>query len=337
MRALPQDSSLHIANSAPIRMAQLYGLDPSIDVFSNRGVNGIDGCLSTAIGYAAATGRPTFVMIGDLAFFYDMNSLWIRDVPDNLRILLLNNEGGAVMHIPLPGDYSSTVAGRHVSAEHAMSARGWVESLGIEYSAARTAESTAGGIAWLADLDEHGPRVLEVFTEKLADIAQLKAYYSTLVEWRSRAERIPTDPASRRQDPATARPAVVAGASRAAGQKKMSGVGALARRVLTRLRRRLTKVEMARPYVVRVDPSPELHGMLAVVTGGSGAIGRAISLRLALSGAEVHVLGRSTARLDAVVGEIREHGGTAHARRSTSRTTRPWQGSSPPSRQWTSS
>ena len=178
MRTLPQGSSLHIANSAPIRMAQLYGLDPSIDVFSNRGVNGIDGCLSTAIGYAAATARPTFVIIGDLSFFYDMNSLWIRDLPDNLRILLLNNEGGAVMHIPLPGDYSATVAGRHVSAEHSMSARGWVESLGIEYSAARTAESTASGAAWLSDLDEHGPRVLEVFSEKVADIAQLKAYYS---------------------------------------------------------------------------------------------------------------------------------------------------------------
>jgi 3-oxoacyl-[acyl-carrier protein] reductase len=92
----------------------------------------------------------------------------------------------------------------------------------------------------------------------------------------------------------------------------MGGMRGLTTRGLSRLKRRSTTVEMARPYVVRVDPPPELDGLLAVVTGGSGAIGRAISLRLALSGAEVHVLGRSTERLDAVVGEIREHGGTAH-------------------------
>jgi 2-succinyl-5-enolpyruvyl-6-hydroxy-3-cyclohexene-1-carboxylate synthase len=180
MRALPPGSSFHIANSAPIRMAQLYGLDRSIDVFCNRGVNGIDGCLSTAIGYASATAKPTFVIIGDLTFFYDMNSLWIRDLPENLRILLLNNGGGAVMHVPLPEEYSTTVAGRHVSAEHAMSPRGWVESLGIEYSAAHAPESTVSGIRWLTDLNEHGPRVLEVFSDKVTDIAQLKAYYSTL-------------------------------------------------------------------------------------------------------------------------------------------------------------
>ena len=180
MRALPTGSSLHIANSAPIRMAQLHGVDPSIDVFCNRGVNGIDGCLSTAIGFAAATAKPTFVIIGDLTFFYDMNSLWIRDLPDNMRILLLNNAGGAVMHVPLPQEYSTAVAGRHVSAEHAMSARGWVESLGIEYLEARDAESTATGIDWLVNLDWQGPRVLEVFSNKVTDIAQLKAYYSTL-------------------------------------------------------------------------------------------------------------------------------------------------------------
>ena len=82
--------------------------------------------------------------------------------------------------------------------------------------------------------------------------------------------------------------------------------------MLTRIKRRLTTVEMARPYVIQANPPPELAGLIAVVTGGSGAIGRAISLRLAISGAEVYVLGRSRARLEAVVDEVGEHGGTAH-------------------------
>jgi 2-succinyl-5-enolpyruvyl-6-hydroxy-3-cyclohexene-1-carboxylate synthase len=179
MRSLPDGCSLHIANSAPIRMAQLHGLDASIDVFCNRGVNGIDGCLSTAIGYAATTQRPTFVIIGDLTFFYDMNSLSIRNLPPNLRILLLNNGGGAVMHVPLPQEYS-VVAGRHVSAEHALSPRGWVESVGMEYSAADAQGSAVRGIAWLTALADPRPKMLEVFSDKVEDIAQLKAYYSAL-------------------------------------------------------------------------------------------------------------------------------------------------------------
>lgn len=93
----------------------------------------------------------------------------------------------------------------------------------------------------------------------------------------------------------------------------MHSVRGLTNRILARVLGRLTRVEMARPYVVRVDSPLELDGLCAVVTGGTGAIGRAISLRLALSGAEVYVLGRRRSRLDAVVGEVRGHGGAAHA------------------------
>jgi 3-oxoacyl-[acyl-carrier protein] reductase len=87
------------------------------------------------------------------------------------------------------------------------------------------------------------------------------------------------------------------------------------RRVLERvgLRQRPIQVEMARPYVVRLDAPPELEGLVAVVTGGSGAIGRAIAFRLAMSGADVYVVARSTERVERVVQEILEHGGAAHA------------------------
>ncbi|MFE5670490.1 SDR family NAD(P)-dependent oxidoreductase [Agromyces sp. NPDC056523] len=90
----------------------------------------------------------------------------------------------------------------------------------------------------------------------------------------------------------------------------MGTVRTLARRVRTLVGGQ-AKVAMARPYEIRRDAPPELDGQIAVVTGGSGAIGRAISLRLAISGAEVHVLGRTTTALESVVGEIQGLGGTA--------------------------
>lgn len=95
----------------------------------------------------------------------------------------------------------------------------------------------------------------------------------------------------------------------------MGRVKRFARRALAIVGGGQTKVVMARPYEVRLDPPPELAGQVAVVTGGSGAIGRAISLRLAISGAEVYILGRTAAALESVVGEIRGLGGTAHVAR----------------------
>ena len=69
-----------------------------------------------------------------------------------------------------------------------MSARGWVESLGIEYSAARTPESTATGIGWLTDLNEHGPRVLEVFSEKIDGHRTAEGLLLDLGRWRREAQ-----------------------------------------------------------------------------------------------------------------------------------------------------
>lgn len=182
MKRLPVNSALHIANSAPIRMTQLYPLDSSIAVFCNRGVNGIDGCMSTAIGYAAARpDRQVFLIIGDLTFFYDMNSLWNRHLPTNLRILLINNDGGAIMHSPLPKDYNDR-ASRHVSAGHHTSAQGWIESLGLAYSSARTAGDAASQLDWLVNPSADESRVVEVFTEKVSDIQQLRSYYGRLHE-----------------------------------------------------------------------------------------------------------------------------------------------------------
>ena len=75
-KALPESCALHLANSSVIRYAQLYQVPSTIEVCCNRGTSGIEGSLSTAVGYAAGSDKLNFIAIGDLSFFYDMNALW---------------------------------------------------------------------------------------------------------------------------------------------------------------------------------------------------------------------------------------------------------------------
>lgn len=102
---LPEDAVLHLGNSLPVRHLQLLApllRERPILLKGNRGTSGIDGCLSTAIGYALKTYKQVYALIGDVAFMYDRNALWINDLPSNLRIIVLNNNGGGVFRT-LPG------------------------------------------------------------------------------------------------------------------------------------------------------------------------------------------------------------------------------------------
>lgn len=96
MHQTPAETSIHFGNSMAIRYASFCGFTKS-NVFCNRGTSGIDGTLSTAVGYALA--RPNekvFCMLGDLSFFYDSNALWSQKLPQNLGIIVLNNQGGKI-------------------------------------------------------------------------------------------------------------------------------------------------------------------------------------------------------------------------------------------------
>jgi 2-succinyl-5-enolpyruvyl-6-hydroxy-3-cyclohexene-1-carboxylate synthase len=100
IQSLPDRTSLHLANSMPVRLANLIGcLKPGIEVYSNRGVSGIDGCLSAAMGISIHSDQLNFVLIGDMAFFYDRNGLWHNIDSGNLRIILLNNHGGGIFRM----------------------------------------------------------------------------------------------------------------------------------------------------------------------------------------------------------------------------------------------
>ena len=83
--------AVHYANSSAVRLANIYA---SHRIYCNRGVNGIEGCLSTAVGMSLDSSANVFCVIGDLAFFYDQNALWNNHIKGNMHILLLNKLGG---------------------------------------------------------------------------------------------------------------------------------------------------------------------------------------------------------------------------------------------------
>lgn len=99
---LPDHIQIFAGNSMAIRYVNALGhlLPLSKTCFGNRGTSGIDGCLSTSVGIAMVTPeKPMFAILGDISFFYDRNALWRKNIPKNLKIIILNNNGGNIFRI----------------------------------------------------------------------------------------------------------------------------------------------------------------------------------------------------------------------------------------------
>lgn len=176
LSAIPTDSIFHIANSSSVRLANLFPINKGVKIYCNRGTNGIDGSCSSFIGNAlAAADKLAFLLIGDLSFFYDMNSLWNRYSTKNVRILLQNNEGAELFHY----GYGAKLAhiNRHIAAEHFATTKGWAENQGYLYlSAHNKAEFEEAMKIFVAESDK--PIMFEVFTKKDIDAKTLQEYYA---------------------------------------------------------------------------------------------------------------------------------------------------------------
>lgn len=102
IQSLPETCNLHVANSMSIRYVNYltFLLRENQVVRSNRGTSGIDGSVSTAVGCAITSPDKLNILItGDLSFFYDRNGLWHNHLPNNLRIILMNNHGGGIFRM----------------------------------------------------------------------------------------------------------------------------------------------------------------------------------------------------------------------------------------------
>lgn len=172
-----------VGNSSAVR---LLCMSQTRHAFCNRGINGIDGSLSTAAGYAASlpTSRHCLCAIGDLSFFYDQNALWNKHVDGRLRILLLNNGGGGIFS-KFAGLRQSPARDEIVMARHTTTAAGICEQNGVERRTARSAEEVERLRGWLTeelpDNSKAAARLLEVFTDIDEDARATKDYYEYIV------------------------------------------------------------------------------------------------------------------------------------------------------------
>lgn len=158
-----ENASLHLANSSTVRMASRFIEGGQCPVHCNRGTNGIEGTLSTAAGHSLVTSGSTFVILGDLSFFYDCNALCDPKLSGNLRILLINNGGGAIFH-HLPGLSNSPALEQFIAAEHGFSARGLADTYGLHYKAVNPGENLEEAIDFLTHHEATRPVLVEVFT-----------------------------------------------------------------------------------------------------------------------------------------------------------------------------
>lgn len=173
---LDTDICVHYANSSAVRLACIYAQHY---VWCNRGVNGIEGSLSTAAGFSLATDALTVCVIGDLSFFYDQNALWNSNIGGNLRIVLLNNSGGGIFR-QLKGLDKSPVATSFVAAQHETTAQGICTQNDIGYISAKDMGEMQIGIVTLLTRETNRPMLLEVFTDVDEDMRAYSMYFSQL-------------------------------------------------------------------------------------------------------------------------------------------------------------
>ena len=171
-----QKFCFHFANSSAIRLANIYARH---SVYCNRGVNGIEGSLSTAAGFSVVTDETVYCVIGDLSFFYDQNALWNQNLRGNLRILLLNNGRGGIFNL-LKGLEESPARDQFVAAEHHTSAEGICIQNNITYLKAENMDEMQQGIDTLLYIKSDRPVLLEVFTDPIEDEHAFRDYYRQL-------------------------------------------------------------------------------------------------------------------------------------------------------------
>lgn len=176
---LPEDAAVFVGNSMPIRdLDSFFHYNRKrIRVMGNRGANGIDGIISTALG-AAVMSQPLYLIVGDLTFFHDLNGLIAAKMQQlNITILLINNNGGGIFSF-LPQSnhpkHFELLFGTPLDLDFSQA----VQMYGGEFSSITNWEHFRNAI--LQDREKKGLRVLQIVTDRYDNVKEHRELWNVV-------------------------------------------------------------------------------------------------------------------------------------------------------------
>ncbi len=176
----PENCNLQMGNSSVVRYIQLFNQIPSITYNSNRGVSGIDGSTSTASGASLVNQKLTVLVTGDLSFVYDINALWNNYLPHNLRIIVINNDGGGIFNI-IPGPQTTEAHREFFEVGNNADIQHLVQSFNVNYYRANDEHELEEQLPKFYNPQlNNRPAVLEIKTPKNKNAEVLKDYFKHL-------------------------------------------------------------------------------------------------------------------------------------------------------------
>ena len=188
-RALPAGASIFASNSMPVRDLDSFLVSDAkpLTAVSNRGANGIDGVVSSALGHAAGSPGPTALVIGDIAFYHDMNGLWAaRRHGLDLTVVLVNNNGGGIFHY-LPQSAHDALFEEWFGTPPSLDFRHAADLYGARYTLA-DGWDTCGKA--LEAAREGGLHIIEVRTDRARNVEMHRQAWAAAMEAGWRPQRV---------------------------------------------------------------------------------------------------------------------------------------------------
>ena len=177
VEAMPQDSDLVLSSSMPVRDVEWFSAPRvGVRVLANRGANGIDGVVSTAVGVATESGKVTALLIGDIALLHDTNGLLnLMQRAVDLKIVVVDNKGGGIFSfLPQSTTLDPQRFEQLFGTPHNVDIGQLVQAHGLPHTTVKTVAQLKGA------LTQRGSRVIIVNTDRRQNVIDHDAIYAAV-------------------------------------------------------------------------------------------------------------------------------------------------------------